>query len=70
MKFFIYLSPFIFIVLLAVTVIECNNNSLFFTLILILIIKVNEKFHKLERGYRDCMHKKDKRQDKDIEYTA
>ena len=24
-KFFIYLSPFIFLLLLAVTVIECNN---------------------------------------------
>ena len=25
MKFFIYLSPFIFLLLVAVTVIECNN---------------------------------------------
>ena len=28
MKFFIYLSPFIFLLLLAATVIECNNNLL------------------------------------------
>ena len=26
MKFFIYLSPFIFLLLLAVRVIECNND--------------------------------------------
>ena len=29
MKFFIYLSPFIFLLLLAVTVIEFNNNLLY-----------------------------------------
>ena len=29
MKFFIYLSPFIFLLLVAVTVIECNNNLLY-----------------------------------------
>ena len=55
MKFFIYLSPFIFILLLAVTVIECKNSFFSFTSIIILIIQVNEKFHKLERGYRDCI---------------
>ena len=30
----IYLSPVIFLVLLAVLVIECSNNSLFFTSII------------------------------------
>ena len=35
MKFLIYLSPFIFLLLLAVTVIEFNNKFLcFFTLII------------------------------------
>ena len=28
MKYFIYFSPFIYLLLLAVTVIECNNNLL------------------------------------------
>ena len=37
MKFFIYLSPAIFLLLLAVRVIERNNN--FFTSIIILIMK-------------------------------
>ena len=31
--------------------------------------KINEIFHKLKRVYRDCM-KKNKRQDKDIQFTA
>ena len=34
----IYFS-FIFILLLAVTVIECNNNSLFFTSIILIILR-------------------------------
>ena len=29
MKFFIYLSPFLFLLLLAVRVIECNKNLLY-----------------------------------------
>ena len=36
MIFFIYISHFIFLLLLAVTVIECDNNSLFFTSIITL----------------------------------
>ena len=31
------------------------------------IIQVNEKFRKLERGYRDCIKRT---RDKDIQYTA
>ena len=50
---FYTLSNFSFsYLLLTVTIIECNK-TLFFTWIIIL--RVNEKFHKLERVYRDCI---------------
>ena len=38
MKFFIYLSPFIFLLLLAVIVIECNNYILLVFFISIMIV--------------------------------